>query len=91
MKYCDITVKSEAADPYHGYRWYFCDCGYEDFHPMEEDQGVCPRCHDHTGGYIEISPEEDPSLYKDITPEMYKNHIDFGYDAYYPEPDIFGY
>ena len=81
-------IKSnETKDPYNGYRWYFCDCGYEDFHPMSEDEGVCPRCHDHTGGYIEVDPKEEPELYKDITPDMYNNHIAWGYDAYFPEVD----
>lgn len=70
---------SETEDPYHGYRWYYCSCGYEDFHPMEEDQGLCPKCLDHHSDYGMITPEEDPELYEDITPEMYKNHIDFGY------------
>ena len=82
----DRYIKSsETADPYHGYRWYFCDCGYEDFHPMYEDEGVCPICHDHTGGYDMVSPEEDPELYEDITPDMYNNHIAWGYD----EPDYY--
>ena len=69
----EIDDATDASDPYHGYRWYCCnECGYESFHPMDEDDGMCPSCYDHHGGYGMVDPDIDPEWYEDINPEWYK-------------------
>lgn len=65
-------------DPYHGFRWYCCDCGYESFHRMDEDDGMCPSCYDHHGAYGMVDPDEDPSWYEDIKPEWYEHGYSLG-------------